>query len=201
MESTKELNFQILTNLTRYRIYNNGTIFDLKNNRYVKTQKNKDGYLKCTLRYDNGKRKTFSAHQLVALAFIQNEENKSEVNHKDGNKENNELYNLEWCTHAENIKHAWDNNLIKNTQERSKKISMQNKRIGNDNHKSKPVILKNTGEIFESGNIAANAYGVRQEQLNRCCNPNHTAKFAGRHPLTKEPLIWEYYNKEEKLYE
>lgn len=52
-------------------------------------------------------------HRLVAEAFLENEHNKREVNHKDRNKSNNCLYNLEWVTRQENIKHAYDNGLFK----------------------------------------------------------------------------------------
>jgi hypothetical protein len=61
---------------------------------------------------NNGKGKTFSIHRLVAIAFIKNDDITKIVNHKDGNKLNNNILNLEWITYKENSKHALTNNLI-----------------------------------------------------------------------------------------
>ena len=64
------------------------------------------GYLRVNLR-KNGKYKTCLIHRLVALCFIPNPEGKPQVNHRDGHKFNNHVSNLEWCTHAENVQHAF----------------------------------------------------------------------------------------------
>lgn len=60
-----------------------------------------------------GKTKPFLVHRIVAIHFIENCMNKKEVNHIDGNKLNNRVKNLEWCTDTENKKHAIINNLFK----------------------------------------------------------------------------------------
>lgn len=65
----------------------------------------KDGYCRVTLNL-NQRKKHYGVHQLVALSFIQNSENKPQVNYKDGVKNNNHLDNLEWATNSENQQHA-----------------------------------------------------------------------------------------------
>ena len=66
---------------------------------------NFDGYLNIQLTKDS-KSKTLFVHRLVAMTFILNPENKPQINHKDKNRQNNEISNLEWVTQSENMQHA-----------------------------------------------------------------------------------------------
>lgn len=74
--------------------------------------KNQGGYLHLNLS-KKGKRYDKKVHALVAMAYIPNPFKKRTVNHKDGNKLNNYVGNLEWNTHSENLTHAYKNNLRK----------------------------------------------------------------------------------------
>lgn len=76
---------------------------------------NRTGYLAVNL-YIHSKVHKFLVHRLVALAFIPNTapEEYTVINHLDGNRLNNDISNLEWCTQSQNMKHAWDSGLVKN---------------------------------------------------------------------------------------
>ncbi len=63
------------------------------------------GYLGISLRSDDGTAKTYKIHQLIAITFLPNDKNKLTVNHKNKNRSDNSLINLEWATHEEQIKH------------------------------------------------------------------------------------------------
>lgn len=78
--------------------------------RILKNNVNEYGYLYVRL-YKDAKGTKFKIHRLVALTFLENPKNKRCVNHKDGNKQNNCVENLEWVTHGENMQHAADNKL------------------------------------------------------------------------------------------
>lgn len=92
-----------------YSVDTEGNIFN-KSGKKKATFINNHGY-EVVFLWENNKAKSHSVHRLVAEAFLPNPENKPCVNHKDGNKANNILDNLEWCTYSENTLHALENNL------------------------------------------------------------------------------------------
>lgn len=85
-----------------YKVSNFGNVYSVRRNKQLKTgNKHRNGYLQVNL-YINGKYKTLTVHRLVAQAFIPNPYEKQDVNHKDENKTNNRVDNLEWLTRKEN---------------------------------------------------------------------------------------------------
>lgn len=84
----------------------------VRKERLLKLNTTKDGYSFVSLSKDS-KQKSFRIHRLVAEAFIPNPDNKETVNHKDGDKSNNHIENLEWATREENIQHSYDLGLKK----------------------------------------------------------------------------------------
>lgn len=80
-----------------YQVSNLGRVYSIRNNKILKPKLNKCGYLSVNLKY-KGSRVTKSIHRLVSQAFIENPYNFPQVNHKDEDKTNNCVDNLEWCT-------------------------------------------------------------------------------------------------------
>ena len=105
---------------TRYLIHSHGYVISTSYNgkegdvRFLKHNHDADGYCIITLNH-HGKKYTRKIHRLVAEAFIPNPNNLPEVNHKNGNKDRNGYWNLEWVDTAQNVHHAMKHNLRKSS--------------------------------------------------------------------------------------
>ena len=97
---------QPINDFSKYLIDRDGRVFSTISNKYLKPTVFNVGYYYLTLINDNGLKKKVALHRLLANTFIPNPYNKPEVNHRDGNKLNNSLGNLEWVTPSENIRNA-----------------------------------------------------------------------------------------------
>jgi len=119
-----------------YKISNFGNIkampkkagFNNRKEKLLKYKINQFGYLTIGL-CKNSKRKWFMIHRLIANAFISSIKNKPQVNHKDGNKQNNHIDNLEWCTSSENLKHAFKIGLRNGNGEKHSQHKLKNEDI------------------------------------------------------------------------
>ena len=125
-----------------------------------------DGYEKVSLT-KNKKAKNYFVHRLVALAFLPNPNHYEEVNHIDGNKRNNNVLNLEWCSHLQNMQHCYANSLRKHhvapmlgrTYDKSplaKKVYQYDKNY-------------NLIKIWKSVREASEYYHVDNSNISRCC--------------------------------
>lgn len=131
----------------------------------LSASKDSSGYLYVPLSV-NGTHKNYFVHRLVLEAFESNTERKKQVNHKNGNKLNNCLDNLEWCTAKENINHKY-------------------KVLNYKAHNRKKVICLETNEIFES--LAEAEKSKKLTGISKCLKGKRET-FAGYH--------WEYLKKE-----
>ena len=131
------------------------------------TQGISDNYLKVTLSKNN-KQRTFRVHILVARAFIPNPENKPEVNHMDGNKQNNRVDNLEWNTRSENELHAYKNGLAKPSNKQKQAVA----KYAKENYSKKVVQYSLNGEFIKEWNSMHDVWrelGIRPSYICRCC--------------------------------
>lgn len=131
----------------RYAASDDGRIWSYLVNRYLKPVYDRGGYLKVLLHDSNGVRYTKFVHRIIAETFIPNPNNYPQINHKDENKHNNAVDNLEWCTSKYNINYGT----------RNAKVSKA--RI---NHPcaSKCVLCIETGIIYPSTQEAMRQTGI-----------------------------------------
>lgn len=101
------MRFEILHDHPDYAVTKSGKVYSRKSGKWkpLKPQTDTDGYLQVRLCDSTSKRLTF-VHRLVAETYIPQKVGCDEVNHIDGNKQNNNIKNLEWCTRRDNMLHA-----------------------------------------------------------------------------------------------
>jgi hypothetical protein len=91
-----------------YEVSTLGRVRNAHTKHVLKPAPNSKGYL-CVLLYQGSKRsrRSFLVHRLVAQAFLPNPSNLPQVNHLSGQKRDNRVLNIEWCTQSQNMRHAW----------------------------------------------------------------------------------------------
>ena len=131
-----------------YQVSNLGRVKSLKRETILTPRENHKGYLQVHLRH-NGKDITPKVHRLVAKAFIANPNDLPQVNHINGNKADNRVENLEWCTNGQNQKHSYE--------------MLGRKPIG------RPVICEEDNKAFASAREASRTLGINDSQITKCC--------------------------------
>lgn len=166
--------WKLVDEMKTYEVSNKGNVRKkLKNGyNYLKPFKDKDGYLKVCL-CENQRRIYRFVHRLVGIAFIENKDNKPTINHKDGNKTNNNVENLDWATNKEQNKHALNMGLRNMKNSGCSKIVEQYDLEGN---------LINT---YLSANEAKRQTGFSQGHISEVCRGEKN---------TYKNFIWKYKN-------
>lgn len=148
-----------------YKVSSDGRMWSCIRNKAMALKINK-GYFMVNLSC-NGKIKTYSVHRLVAMAFIENQQNKREVNHIDENKLNNNIDNLQWATSKENANWGTRNNRISEYVKNNPQISS-----GKRKRKVEQIDLS-TGKViarYDSISDVAKKFKYHQGNISSCCS-------------------------------
>ena len=132
-----------------YAITSCGKVWSYRSKKFLKPDKKNSGYLQVGLHKDSEQKK-YLVHRLVAEAYLPNPNNLPCVNHKDENKENNALPNLEWCDRSYNINYG----------NRNKRVSQT---------LSKPVYCIELNKTFDGAAAAARELGLDSSHITKCC--------------------------------
>lgn len=160
-----------VSNLGRIRTVKRNTKNQFKDKSLIrKLEQRNNGYLAVRLYKDN-KSKKFNVHRLVAEAFIKNKNNYAYVNHINGDKQDNRVDNLEWCTASENMKHAIKQGLI-DLKKHQKAVIQYDKNM---------KIIKEWDSIKEAEKVL----GINHGHITEVCRGKNYRKHAGG-------FIWKY---------
>ena len=148
-----------------YYIYSDGRVQNCNTNHFLKYTSDKNGYLKVRL-YKDKYQHTLLVHRLVALTFLSNPDNYPQVNHKDENKHNNDVSNLEWCTVKYNANYGTRN-------ERIQKQLKQNATLPDNRKKVNMYTLDGTFirqfDSLKEAKIFLNK-PITEAHISQCCN-------------------------------
>lgn len=163
---------RVLDLFSGYTIREDGVITS-RFGRVVKPQTSQNGYVRVEL-WQCGQGKKYLVHRLLAQAFIPNPENKHQVNHIDGNPQNNTISNLEWVTQSENQIHAYRTGLQKGYHVSGRPISESHKAaLCGSRWRGERRVYHADGRKFNTPEEAARSFGVsRQTVYNRAQSPN-----------------------------
>lgn len=167
-----------ISDFPNYKVSNLGRILNIKRNRILNLSPNNHGYIQVFL-YKNGKGYAKSVHRLVATEFIENIDNKPEIDHINTIKTDNRVENLRWVTRKENQNNPYTLEKVRKiikpvVSEKTRELQrinwLKRKDLKTIYEKiSKRVICLDTGEIFSSASACARTFGVDHSCISEVC--------------------------------
>lgn len=171
------IEFYKLKDFGDYYVSKSGNVYSKKSKKILKPQLHRQGYLLLSL-YNGKKFITKTIHRLVAQQFISNPNSKSQINHINGDKSDNKVENLEWCTNGENQKHAY---------KYLNKINCNKNKFGKLHHNSKKIkqldLNGNLIKIWDSMSDINRELNLSKGRIYDACN---------KITKTSRGFIWEY---------
>lgn len=155
---------------------------------------NGNGYLCVDLYGGNNNRRKYYIHRLVAEMFIQNPNDYPIVNHKDENRKNNIVANLEWCTYKYNLNYGNVRYKMSKAHRGKPKPLPTIMVVDGKEYTRTSVICLTTGEVFKTIKEAAKYYNIEnlRSHISRMCKGTRQYSYLGTLP-DKTPLKWMYY--------
>lgn len=172
MNNLPEELWQTIPNYTLYEAHPEGYVRNKKTRRIMQSECKKHRYISLFLNNN----KMVSLHRLIALTFLSNPNNLPQVNHKDGNKRNNTLSNLEWISPSDNIKHS---------------VSMGRKKSYNKSIPIRVTMKDNTTQTFNSFTEAAKHLQVNIGAIQHCLKTDGIyCGIVGLKDTTDDKWLW-----------
>ena len=162
----------------RYQVSNKGRIWSVIKHRFLKPYINQWGYHQVALYFGDGRRKKEMVHRLVAITFLPNPQSLPQVNHKDEDKSNNCVENLEWCTQQYNNQYGT----------RGQRASLTNKTNG----KRKIPVL----QCDLQGNVIKEWPSAKDAELANNYSTGHITQVCKGQRKTAFGFLWKYKTQE-----
>ena len=164
-----------MLNYPNYMVNEDGNIYSIFSHKFLKPSKQKNGYLTVELFNSKGSKRLL-VHRIVAEAFIPNPNNYPQVNHKDENKLNNCIDNLEWCTAKYNMNYGCG------AKTRHLKIAIKNGM----------KVCVSVLQIDKTGNIINRFNSIKEAERNLGISNSHISECCKGKRKTANGFVWRY---------
>ncbi len=176
---------KVVNGFENYTVDEQGNIYSICSKKYLKPSRNKNGYMMVEL-FNEKEGKNKLVHRVVAEAFIPNPNNYPQVNHKDENKLNNNVTNLEWCTAKYNMNYG------KAAKTRHSKIDYSKQIYKDSMKKAYDVLKKSVIQCDPFGNVINKFKSITEASKNTNISRTNIGRSANGKRKTAGGFIWKF---------